>query len=97
MCDTNSTMKDSCIGAGVDNYLAQDFVEDIAVIRSLLRNNAVLNEICENYEEIAYGIAELKLEKGEAKENEMQDFVDTLNALRKEINQILIDPNNLRE
>ncbi len=79
----------SCSGAGVNKFLTQDFIGQISIIRSLRKSNAVLDEVCENYEEIAACVAEMKLQQTEVSEREMSDFVDTLNALREEINLIL--------
>ncbi len=78
----------------MDKFLTQDFIGQISMIRSLRRSNAVLDEVCENYEEIATCLAEMKLKETEVSEDEMSDFVDTLNALREEINLILSKSQN---
>jgi len=78
----------------MDKFTAQDFIEKISRIRLLRSKDAVFNEVCENYEEIAGCIEEMKLEQTKITKNEMNDFNDTLSALRREINQFLINAQN---
>ena len=78
----------------LDTHLSREFSEQIEVMRIRRKHDSQLNGICSDFEEIAMEISDLESRDQVSSKDEIADLKNTLFALRKEIMEILSQPQN---